>query len=98
MASARILHTEWRPSVSYTHLDVYKRQRYPDAWNLNNFAQFACAAGDREETAKLIRRLGDEPDPQVWRTPGQFERGRDGDIGPLKVRPRKDVPGRTTRG
>lgn len=72
--------------------------RYPDAWNLNNFAQFACAAGDREETAKLIRRLGDEPDPQVWRTPGQFERCRDGDIGPLKVRPRKDVPGRTTRG
>lgn len=41
--------------------------RYPDAWNLNNFARFACLAGDRAETWALIDRIGDDVDARVWR-------------------------------
>lgn len=31
--------------------------RYPDAWNLNNFAKFSCMAGDRQTTLELMHRI-----------------------------------------
>jgi hypothetical protein len=43
--------------------DVLKR--FPDQWNINNFAHFACLAGDREETARLTARVT-EPVKEAW--------------------------------
>jgi hypothetical protein len=44
-------------------VDVLKR--YPDQWNINNFAHFACLAGDRKETARLTA-LVTEPIREAW--------------------------------
>lgn len=54
--------------------------RYPDQWNLNNFAQFACQAKDRAFTAALIRRVEAPPLPDVW----DASPGEDQDKQPLK--------------
>jgi hypothetical protein len=43
--------------------DVLKR--YPDQWNINNFAHFACLASDRKETARLTARVT-EPIADAW--------------------------------
>ena len=40
-------------------------RHYPDQWNINNFAQFACQAGDRVKTEQLINRI-ETPMPEVW--------------------------------
>lgn len=40
-------------------------KRYPDQWNINNFAHFACLAGDRQETARLTARVT-EPISEAW--------------------------------
>jgi len=60
------------------HWDDFKRgiddvlSRYPDEWNLNNFALFACLAGDGEKASELISKLRSEPLIQVWRSPENF--------------------------
>lgn len=41
--------------------------KYPDAWNLNNFARFACLAGDREQTRALLTRISANVIDPVWR-------------------------------
>lgn len=51
--------------------DVLKK--YPDAWNLNHFAKFACQAKDKDKTAELISRLKTEVLPEVWESPVNFE-------------------------
>ncbi|MBD1913637.1 DUF4034 domain-containing protein [Leptolyngbya sp. FACHB-8] len=40
--------------------------RYPSAWNINNFARFACLAGDQETTRRLINQIGDKPILEAW--------------------------------
>ena len=35
--------------------------RYPDPWNINHFAKFACLLGDKEQFAKLAERIGAVP-------------------------------------
>lgn len=40
--------------------------QYPDQWNINNFAHFACMAGDREKTRELINRIRPAPMLQGW--------------------------------
>jgi hypothetical protein len=40
--------------------------QYPDDWNLNHFAKFACLAGDYAKAAELIDRIKDKPLPSVW--------------------------------
>jgi len=40
--------------------------RYPDAWNLNNFAKFACLARDKNKAAELIKRTESEIIPEAW--------------------------------
>ena len=45
--------------------DVLKA--YPDQWNINNFAHFACLAGDYDKARELAARIEGEPDPVVWR-------------------------------
>lgn len=70
--------------------------RYPDQWNLNNFAQFACQAGDQAMTQQLIRKI-DVPMPAVWREPQNhssrtqplgYEACKNGQINPPAVAPR----------
>lgn len=43
--------------------------RYPDQWNINNFAYFSCLARDKQKTAKLIRRISPRPIDVVWTHP-----------------------------
>ncbi|HUJ99646.1 MAG TPA: hypothetical protein VLV85_15455 [Stellaceae bacterium] len=50
--------------------------RYPDGWNVNNYARFACLAGDRATAKRLFLRLGDAAMTEVWTPPGLFERCR----------------------
>lgn len=40
--------------------------RYPDPWNLNAYAYFACLAGDTGSTARLLARIGPRVDPLAW--------------------------------
>lgn len=45
----------------------YMMQRYPDStWNLNNFASFACRAGDGATFSKLRVQIGRHIRPQAW--------------------------------
>ena len=39
--------------------------RYPDQWNINNFAYFACVAKDKEETNFLMSQIT-TPEPKAW--------------------------------
>jgi hypothetical protein len=40
--------------------------RYPDQWNLNNYAKFACDAGDVATLSKIMGRLRNPIDSDVW--------------------------------
>jgi hypothetical protein len=40
--------------------------RYPDAWNLNNYAKFACLARDKEKARALINKIGSKPLIEAW--------------------------------
>jgi hypothetical protein len=43
-------------------------QRYPKSnWNLNNFAKFACLAGDKETFLTLRKQIGDNIHNAAWR-------------------------------
>ncbi len=44
--------------------DVIKR--YPDAWNLNNYAKFACLAQDKPKARELLKRIGSNIVPEAW--------------------------------
>jgi hypothetical protein len=46
--------------------DVLKR--YPDQWNINNFAYFSCLAGDAEKTSGLMSRITGRPILQAWKS------------------------------
>jgi hypothetical protein len=59
--------------------------RYPDAWNLNNFARFACLKGDREKTAELMRRIGDKPVRKAWPSQAVFDACREGRFGDTPI-------------
>jgi hypothetical protein len=41
--------------------------RYPDAWNLNNYARFACLAGDKSKTRELLKRIEPSVVAEAWR-------------------------------
>lgn len=51
--------------------DVLKA--YPDSWNTNNFARFACLSGDKAKAAQLIGRMPEGPMPSVWRPLTMFQ-------------------------
>jgi len=40
--------------------------RYPDAWNLNNYARFACLARDKAKTAELLKRIESTVVADAW--------------------------------
>ena len=54
---------EW-PRMKAGFEDVVSR--YPDAWNLNNYARFACLARDKATTAELMRRIGSSVVSEAW--------------------------------
>ena len=41
--------------------------KYPDQWNINNFALFSCLAKDKEMTKKLINMIKEQPIMKVWK-------------------------------
>lgn len=40
--------------------------RYPDSWNLNNYARFACLARDKAKTKELLERTESSIVPEAW--------------------------------
>jgi hypothetical protein len=40
--------------------------KYPDPWNINNFANFACVYRDKEKAAELIARIKWPPIGSAW--------------------------------
>jgi len=45
--------------------------QYPDGWNRNNYARFACLAGHRERARALMQ--GHEPMDGIWDSEEEFE-------------------------
>ena len=52
------------PSMKAGFDDVVAR--FPDPWNLNNYAKFACLARDRSTTREILRRVGGDVVPEAW--------------------------------
>lgn len=51
--------------------------RYPDNWNINNFAFFACLRGDQDETRRLMERMNGLPIRRAWRMQENFHMCRE---------------------
>jgi hypothetical protein len=47
--------------------------QYPDPWNVNAYARFACLAKDRATLSALLARLGDRADFNAWGRRGKAE-------------------------
>jgi hypothetical protein len=43
--------------------------KYPDAWNLNNYAKFACIAGDKVKAGELLKRIESHVIHDAWSSP-----------------------------
>ena len=54
--------------------DVLKK--YPDQWNLNSFARFACVAQDMKLAVDMFKEI-ENPDKDVWGTAADFKTCRD---------------------
>lgn len=48
--------------------------RYPDLWNLNNYAKFACLAKDKTKTQELITKIGNNLIIEAWEKRELFDR------------------------
>ncbi|PYK13089.1 MAG: cytoplasmic protein, partial [Verrucomicrobia bacterium] len=48
--------------------------RYPDAWNLNNYAKFACLAGDKAKARELLERIKSAIVAEAWQPHAMLER------------------------
>jgi hypothetical protein len=51
--------------------DILKK--YPDSWNINNFAKFACLSRDKAKTASLIAQIDAAPIMAVWKNATFFK-------------------------
>ncbi|MBE9552506.1 MAG: DUF4034 domain-containing protein [Proteobacteria bacterium] len=66
---------DW-PQMSDAIDDVLAR--FPDQWNINNFARFACLANDKEKTRELIALVQEPPIAAAWTSQKPtFEQCRD---------------------
>jgi hypothetical protein len=66
---------DW-PQMSAAIDDVLAR--FPDQWNINNFARFACLANDQQKNRQLIALIQEPPMTEVWnRLKPTFEDCRD---------------------
>jgi hypothetical protein len=52
--------------------DVLKR--YPDQWNINNFALFACLARDKQKAKELLDLVKEPPILKVWKSEYRYLR------------------------
>jgi len=41
-------------------------ERWPDQWNINNYARLACLARDRKKTRDLLARMDEPPLAEAW--------------------------------
>jgi hypothetical protein len=62
------------PKMRTAFDDIIKR--YPDAWNTNNYARFACLAKDRDKAKQLFTLIGASPIADAWEPPESFTRCR----------------------
>ena len=51
--------------------DVLKR--YPDQWNINNFALFACLANDKEKARELFNLIKQPIIWKVWKSEADYQ-------------------------
>lgn len=74
----------WTAHAAYFGRDLFRRSeinwpkmsraiddvlaRYPDQWNINNFAYFSCLAGDVAKTRQLLARIEGKPVREVWKS------------------------------
>lgn len=67
--------TQFKNDVFHNSLAVWHRMkegfedvisRYPDPWNLNNYAKFACLAQDKPKTVELLKRTESFVVPEAW--------------------------------
>jgi hypothetical protein len=49
---------------------------YPDAWNMNNYARFACWAGDWATFDRVSASIGEKPVTAAWTDNGEYQRCR----------------------
>lgn len=47
--------------------------QYPDDWNIQNFAYFACYRADLRTAAALFEQMLSDPIPAVWQNTGLYE-------------------------
>jgi hypothetical protein len=55
--------------------------RYPESWNLNTFARFACDAGDKATTQRILARIDDAVVPSAWANRAMYNRCRNWAMG-----------------
>ena len=55
--------------------------RYPESWNLNTFARFACNAGDKTTTQRILARIDDAVVPSAWTNRAMYSRCRNWAMG-----------------
>lgn len=48
--------------------------KYPDQWNINNFAKFACLAGDEAKNKELFKQIASNPIGEAWGSKALFLR------------------------
>ena len=66
--------------------------KYPDAWNLNNYAKFACLARDKAITREILERVqAVSVLPEAWEPEGLFKRCTDWSNTPDEKMARWDV-------
>jgi hypothetical protein len=51
--------------------DIIKR--YPESWNLNSFARFACMAKDSAKAKELLARIGSDMDGNAWKSRDEYQ-------------------------
>lgn len=75
---ARLYWSEWKADMfEKRHVDWLRMKAgfarmakdHPDPWNLNNFAFFACLAGDVDTLAEILDQIGDATIVVAWRSP-----------------------------
>lgn len=80
----------WR-KMSKSIDDVLKR--YPDQWNINNFAHFSCLAGDAAKARQLIGNIEGKPIMTVWESLPFFNACRDWSSRPVEKKQNMSMPG-----
>ncbi len=51
--------------------------KYPDAWNFNNYAKFACLAKDKRKTRELLAKIESSLVPEAWQPPSLLKQCTD---------------------